>query len=247
MYVSQIINDTIHYFTAESYRDSKIIRKDTSAYQSIYGGDLASGINYFKVDSTGKTKSSSFIHSLDYDKYYQKFDTLPQDTILDLSNSILSNRGLFLPHTSRKGRINNNIHYFNREYVLSMPNGKHFLIPYNQLSIFLKNNDTELYGIYMRNQHLTTASLSLSLTGCFAYLGGIGVLIAGAKHTTPHLLYAGAGALGLSLICLTSSSLIIRRRTDIIDVYNKKASKSTPYLSLNVNVGANGVGLSLQF
>lgn len=238
-YVRDIVNDTLHYVTAKSYKELKKTHPDSAAYQSIYGGDLISGVNYFKPDSASKLKE--YIHSLDYDRFYQQLDTLPQDTILDLTNSVLSSRTTVLPVNLKWRGI---IHRPNHEAVLSLPSGEHFVIPHDQLATFFKNHNEDIYRAYMRNQRI--------LNTCFGLYGiSIVSLVSGLTMTALDididLVYAGIGTIGFSLLTSVTALGLLGATVNILDVYNEKVSSTTPAISLNAHVGADGVGLSLQF
>lgn len=243
VYVSHIDHDTIHYVVADSFKASrKILFKDSVAYQSIYGGDIASGVNYFKPDSA--SKMTEFIHSLDYDTYYQKFDTLPSDTVLNINNSILSVRTTVLPYALRSRRIN---HFLAYEYVLSMPSGEHYLIPDNQLGTFIKNTNEDIYRMYLRTMRMNKATVGLGVLFPILGVGGCCLMAVGEKNDTPALLYAGIGTMGLGVLSAITAVCINVKTINIVDYYNEKVSTSTPTLSLNAHLTSNGIGVSLDF
>jgi hypothetical protein len=61
------------------------------------------------------------------------------------------------------------------------------------------------------------------------------------------LVYAGIGTIGFSLLTSVTALGLMGAMVNILDVYNEKVSSTTPAISLNAHVGADGVGLSLQF
>lgn len=247
-------NDTLYYQIVDTavatYGNIKTI--NDSVY-TIAKNDILSGSLVY----ANKQKDGSF-----EGEGYVALKTLPKDTVLSLEGSVLTYRALLPERAKPAANMSSSgkeagiiVYKYNcLQYVLSLADSTHYMIPQKQLKRFYKDHCPEVY----KQMCLDNIVLAASCVAAFSYLGATVPGVWAIAGHDPVAAYVSAGLAALGTAFCIPAIICSKKRTrtgaSYSEQYNQhnydkvKAKKqSQAQVSLNAHVNANGVGMSLQF
>ena len=116
----------------------------------------------------------------------------------------------------------------NVDCVLSLPGGKHYIIPNSNVLSFFQQNSPETYRAYVRGVRLSRAGGALMTIASISLTGGLAIMYTETRNKMPGLIMIGASAIPTIIAaCLLSYSV------DLFDVYNKSVSQNFTFVNVH--------------
>ena len=176
---------------------------------------------------------------------YIPLRTLPKDTIVDTWGSVITTRLLWK-------ETENRLRYMGGEYVLSLADNTHYVIPRKQIDNFYKHNSPDIYKLWRKEKTTSNFLVPGFLFTLVGYTEALvfGIIAIAAEDEVFGYVSLGCAAVGTAF-CIPLVKCMKQPYRDPVEVYNQqhydKYKAPEVKLSLNAHVNTNGVGLSLQF